>query len=784
MRSFVCRKKKKDLERRLFDEHLQRHTVATLDDLQYLLIRLLFFYTRGDEQRLITLGQYILKNSRTIIEQVVAHQVWQHRINRLLLLAITQLFATEGSHAIPLRLLELFTKSDALHSYIRDDNQKTPILETTFAFLVRRGYLSLVRNLMEQKTPPMDIPSAVPPTAFCDALVQLVVRPLAIVDGLKSIASQDLILRSFITVMLVPEMTDPIYNLLLPYLANWKELPFVSLIKASVKLDTTNSCYLFYGLLRLAEGHVGKLIGDAVSPFLSVLARLSPCIWRLPRKGTSPFARQAVNEDEESEDEEEDSDAGEEPMDVDGLGKGPYGEKYVLREIVSLLNGHLLTDQIISKVEENLKDHTFLNDLCHICHILMVHRPATLEYRLVYLLSSKTQFVRNVWHIMTDSQKFTSPLNLISKGILVPESEELIPLLSTFCVVFSRLITTLHDDEFAGPLGAMETDNSIPTPLMPFSITEVVALSAVLKDVCLGLVELAFPETRPVNDHYRSVFKENHVGVLGENVKEHLYKVCVNLLRQIYNRDLRRNFCPPNHWTVASLNLPLDKPQDLTLNRRRNPRPFQPIRDFTREDIENGPPMSTKQMRSITILRGIPFVVPFNERVNILQGLLAADKLKSQGENFLTGPSLHIKVRRSHLYEDSFDKLSPENEPDLKPKLKVQMVNQMGLEEAGIDGGGIFREFLSELIKTAFDPNRGFFMTTTDNKLYPNPSVGLIVENYHKHYYFIGRILGKAIYENLLVELPLADFFVTKLAGKQCDVDMHQLASLDPVLHK
>lgn len=38
------------------------------------------------------------------------------------------------------------------------------------------------------------------------------------------------------------------------------------------------------------------------------------------------------------------------------------------------------------------------------------------------------------------------------------------------------------------------------------------------------------------------------------------------------------------------------------------------------------------------------------------------------------------------------------------------MINNIGLEEVGIDGGGVFREFLSELIKTSFDPNRGFFM--------------------------------------------------------------------------
>lgn len=39
------------------------------------------------------------------------------------------------------------------------------------------------------------------------------------------------------------------------------------------------------------------------------------------------------------------------------------------------------------------------------------------------------------------------------------------------------------------------------------------------------------------------------------------------------------------------------------------------------------------------------------------------------------------------------------SEPNLKLKLRVQLVNQAGAEEAGIDGGGLFREFISELLK-------------------------------------------------------------------------------------
>lgn len=50
------------------------------------------------------------------------------------------------------------------------------------------------------------------------------------------------------------------------------------------------------------------------------------------------------------------------------------------------------------------------------------------------------------------------------------------------------------------------------------------------------------------------------------------------------------------------------------------------------------------------------------------------------------------------------------------------MINVLELEEAGY-GEGVFREFLSELIKEAFDPNRGLFCQTEQQELYPNPQV-------------------------------------------------------------
>lgn len=83
-------------------------------------------------------------------------------------------------------------------------------------------------------------------------------------------------------------------------------------------------------------------------------------------------------------------------------------------------------------------------------------------------------------------------------------------------------------------------------------------------------------------------------------------------------------------------------------------------------------------------------------------------------------------------------------EPDLKKRIRVHLLNAHGLDEAGIDGGGIFREFLNELLKSGFNPNQGFFKATNDSLLYPNPAAEMLVgDSFTRHYYFLGRLLGK-----------------------------------------
>jgi hypothetical protein len=74
-------------------------------------------------------------------------------------------------------------------------------------------------------------------------------------------------------------------------------------------------------------------------------------------------------------------------------------------------------------------------------------------------------------------------------------------------------------------------------------------------------------------------------------------------------------------------------------------------------------PFSVTELRLLTILQQIPFVIPFDTRVQVLNLLIQQNKSEQQqGADFLqNGSTINIRVRRDYVYEDAFEKLSPEN---------------------------------------------------------------------------------------------------------------------------
>lgn len=96
-----------------------------------------------------------------------------------------------------------------------------------------------------------------------------------------------------------------------------------------------------------------------------------------------------------------------------------------------------------------------------------------------------------------------------------------------------------------------------------------------------------------------------------------------------------------------------------------------------------------------------------------------------------------------------------------------------GIQEAGIDGGGLFKEFIDTATKEAFDPDNGFFATTSKNTLYPHPDAKhsgkrWTDQGWQSHFEFMGEVLGKAVYEGILVDPTFAPFFLDKLLVRKC----------------
>lgn len=132
------------------------------------------------------------------------------------------------------------------------------------------------------------------------------------------------------------------------------------------------------------------------------------------------------------------------------------------------------------------------------------------------------------------------------------------------------------------------------------------------------------------------------------------------------------------------------------------------------------------------------------------------------------------------LNKDGYDQLRRLPANSIKGVIRVKFVNDLGVDEAGIDQDGVFKEFLEEIIKKVFNPalnlfkvrrkNRWsppekkpdlpiianptvntilnvFMQTTSGNeRLYPSPT-SYIHENHLQLFEFVGKMLGKAVYE-------------------------------------
>ncbi|EFQ93224.1 hypothetical protein CFE70_000162 [Pyrenophora teres f. teres 0-1] len=318
-------------------------------------------------------------------------------------------------------------------------------------------------------------------------------------------------------------------------------------------------------------------------------------------------------------------------------------------------------------------------------------------------------------------------------------------------------------------------------------------------------------------------------GVAGLKI-DYVKGLVTGLLRMVYERDSRRKFLPSDHWLMTSrFDMTGFIPAVVEEEESRHKIQEEDADDLNdqEEEFDDTPQLigtgRTQQQRRLEklqrqqrkasrrrylqavaprleILQNMPFFIPFTTRVQIFREFVHLDMTKRRGS---ADPELwrfrlmqqrnardhfekhSARIRRENEFDDAFEQFY-ELGQGLKEPIQITFMDQFGAAEAGIDGGGVTKEFLTSVTNRAFMPTDyiDMFVENDQHLLYPNPAAleehkealrqaGLRenspeyraqVTELLQRYEFLGRIIGKCLYEGILVDVNFAPFFLRKWA--------------------
>lgn len=147
---------------------------------------------------------------------------------------------------------------------------------------------------------------------------------------------------------------------------------------------------------------------------------------------------------------------------------------------------------------------------------------------------------------------------------------------------------------------------------------------------------------------------------------------------------------------------------------------------------------------------------------------------------------LQLSVRRESVFRDSFTALYFKSGDEVKyGKLNIRFNG-----EEGVDAGGVTREWFQVLARQMFDPNNALFIPVSSDRTTFHPNK---LSKYQQDpenpqldhlmfFKFIGRIIGKALYEGRLLDCFFSRAVYKRILGKS--VSVKDMESFDPDYYK
>ncbi|SPJ75056.1 related to TOM1 protein [Fusarium torulosum] len=172
-----------------------------------------------------------------------------------------------------------------------------------------------------------------------------------------------------------------------------------------------------------------------------------------------------------------------------------------------------------------------------------------------------------------------------------------------------------------------------------------------------------------------------------------------------------------------------------------------------------------------------PKVLEFDNKRNYFNRSVHSRSGNSQSRP--TYAPLQLSVRREHVFHDSFKHLYYKTGDEMKfGKLNIRFHG-----EEGVDAGGVTREWFQVLSRQMFDPNYVLFTPVSSDRttFHPNKLSG-INDEHLLFFKFIGRIIGKALYEGRVLDCYFSRAVYKRILGKS--VSVKDMESFDPDYYK
>ena len=137
---------------------------------------------------------------------------------------------------------------------------------------------------------------------------------------------------------------------------------------------------------------------------------------------------------------------------------------------------------------------------------------------------------------------------------------------------------------------------------------------------------------------------------------------------------------------------------------------------------------------------------------------------------------LQLSLRRDQVFLDSFKSLYFKSPDEMKyGKLSIRFHG-----EEGVDAGGVTREWFQVLSRQMFNPDYALFVPVAADRTTFHPNKLSTINPEHLYFFkFIGRVIGKALYEGRALDCHFSRAVYKRILGKPVSIKDMETLDLD-----